>query len=122
MRTSTTLLGLVGLLCGFVQAPFLHFHGEERCHPATTIAHLHIHALQKTAGLQIEAHTGDDDAIDAGWHATPPAGVAFAVDTALSSVPVIEPPRVGSDLVSMLRPRGHDPPPLVPSQPRSPPA
>jgi hypothetical protein len=119
---ASTILGIAALFWGFVQAPFLHIHVEETDHSAASLAHQHVHAVQSASGPAICAHTPDDDAIDVEWRIGLPQTVALAIDLAISDSVIIEPPPVVSAAVSILRPRGHDPPDLTPKQPRSPPA
>jgi hypothetical protein len=123
VRVALTILSLAALFWGFVQAPFLHVHAEEADHPTTTLAHMHVHGSeQHSPGPTISAHTPDEDAIDIEWRIAQPPTISSAPDLAITEAVVIEPPRIVSAAVSILRPRGHDPPDLIPKQPRSPPA
>ena len=123
MRVARTILSLAALFWGFVQAPFLHVHAEEADHPATGLAHWHAHlSEQHTPSPIIGTHTPDDDAIDVEWRIAQPPAIAFTPDLAITEAIVIESPLVTSAAVSIVRPRGHDPPDLTPKQPRAPPA
>jgi len=97
-------------------------HVGEDDHPSTGLVHLHAHLSHQVPGPAIGAHTPDDDAIDVEWRIAPPSSAEFPVDLAISRTIAIEPPPVGLAAVSTLRPRGHDPPDLIPKQPRAPPA
>jgi hypothetical protein len=77
---------------------------------------------QKALGPAICAHTADDDAIDVEWRIAPPSAAAFSFDLAVSGTVTVAPPPAVSIALSIPQPRGHDPPDLIPKQPRAPPA
>ena len=123
MQQAATILSIVALFWGFLQAPFLHIHAEEGEHPATTLAHWHSHgSRQHAGGPTIGAHTPDDDALDVEWRIAPPSAAAYSLDLALSGTVTIAAPPAVSVALLIPQPRGHDPPDLVPKQPRAPPA
>ena len=122
MRVPGTILSIAALLWGFAQAPFFHIHPEELEHPATSLAHLHVHAAPTVPGPSIGAHTDDDDAIDVEWGIAPPSAVAFLLEPAIFEALDIVPSPVISGAVVIPQPRGHDPPDLTPRHPRPPPA
>ena len=107
---------------GLHQAPFLHIHAEETDHPATSPAHLHVHLAQKAPGPTICAHTADDDAIDVEWRIAPPSATTYSLDLAASGAVTVDGPPADSIALLIPQPRGHDPPDLIPKQPRAPPA
>src|SRR4051794_9830369 len=122
LRITGPILCIATLLWGFTQAPFLHIHVEEVDHPAASLVHVHVHSAQKPSSPAIEAHPPDDDAIDLDWRVSTPqtSGLIFAL--AISDNAVVAPPVILATNVSVPRHRSHDPPDLIPKQPRSPPA
>ena len=122
MQASGAILSIAALFWGFLQAPFLHIHAEETDHPATSLAHMHVHSAQTASGPTICAHTADDDAIDVEWRIAPPSAGVFPLDLIVSGTVTVAAPAVVSIALLIPRPRGHDPPDLTPKQPRAPPA
>jgi hypothetical protein len=122
VRIAGTILSSVGLLWGFVQAPFLHIHPEVGEHPITTIVHLHAPELRSSFGPTIHAPSPDDDVTYVDWCIASPRTVEFTVDLTIAAVAVTRPPAVVSAVSPIPRIRGHAPPDLTPTQPRSPPA
>ena len=120
MQASGAILSIAALFWGFLQAPFLHIHAEETDHPATSLAHMHVHSAQTASGPTICAHTADDDAIDVEWRIAPPSAGVFPL--IVSGTVTVAAPAVVSIALLIPRPRGHDPPDLTPKQPRAPPA
>jgi hypothetical protein len=121
MRAPGSIASIAALLWGFQQAPFLHIHPEETDHPAAPVEHIHVPA-HLPPGPAIYAHTADDDEIDLEWRIAQPPAAALVLDLAFSgTVAIPVPPVVSAPLVTP-QPRGHDPPDLIPKQPRAPPA
>ena len=122
MRTPTAILGLAALFGAFLQAPYLHIHIDISDHPAASPAHVHAQLASKTSGPAIAAHTADEDAFDVEWTISLLSAAPFPLALAATETAVITPPPFASAALLMTRPRGHDPPDLVPKQPRAPPA
>ena len=122
MRTPGAVLSLAALSWGFLQAPFFHIHPEELDHPAAGPAHVHVHLAPNAPGPTIGAHTADDDAIDVEWVLVRPSAAVFAFDPGVPDAIVIPVPALVSAAIPIPQPRGHDPPDLIPKQPRAPPA
>jgi hypothetical protein len=122
VQAAGAILSIAVLVLGFLQAPFLHIHAEETNHHATSLIHFHLHAAQTASGLTICAHTADDDAIDVEWRIALPSGVAFSLDLAAAGTTAVAATPLVSIVVQIPQPRAHDPPDLIPKQPRAPPA
>ena len=122
MRTARIILSIAALFWGFLQAPFYHVHAEELDHPAITPAHFHVHSAAALSGIQITAHTADDDDIEIEWAIAQPDGVALVADLSVSAIARENPLTAISSVGTTPSPRGHDPPDFTPKQPRSPPA
>lgn len=121
MQQAATILSVVALFWGFLQAPFLHIHADETDHPAIP-AHLHFHVAHKAAGPAVCGHTADDDAVDVEWRIAAPSAAMHSFDLAVSGAVIVAPSPVASIALLIPQPRGHDPPDLSPKQPRAPPA
>jgi hypothetical protein len=122
VRFNRVILSGLALLWGFLQAPFDHIHPEELEHPATAVAHLHVHESFAERGACIAPRTDDDDEIDVLWSATTTAQVVLGASAEPGErVPVPAPSR-SSVAVLIPQHRGHDPPELNPKIPRAPPA
>jgi hypothetical protein len=122
VRAVHAILSTIALFSGFLQAPFLHVHAEEADHAAASPAHVHFHIAHDGSGPVFEAHAAGEDAIDLDWGICSPSAPVFAVDPAVSKRIVVPAPGFVSLAILIPRTRGHDPPDIIPKQPRSPPA
>ena len=124
VRPATARLSITAVLLAFLQAPFLHVHGleETRDHPASSILHVHYHGQLPDEGQAIGAHTPDEDALETDWSIAPPPDLGPAFTLSVAEISLAEPLRLVSVSIPAERPRGHDPPDLVPAPPRAPPA
>ena len=124
MRTHGAILSIAGLFWGFLQAPFFHIHAGELEHaPVSVPVHLHGHLAPHASGFAIAAQTADDDAVETEWSvAQPQPFTIFADITAPLKTWLPSPLVFSSGVLPVPDQRGHDPPDLVSTQPRSPPA
>jgi len=123
VRTRGVILGVLALLCGFLQAPFDHIHPEELEHQATSApVHLHVHEMFTGHGPLIGPRTADDDEIDVLWSVTTSANVVLDAEAELGELVPSPDASLASIANVVPRHRGHDPPESSPKIPRAPPA
>ncbi len=132
MRWSCTIVSLLALLWGFVQAPFdhvhAHIHADDLDHihgsgiSGSGISHVHLRSESSDARTSLKAHTADDSAVDVAWSICASSANFFHMDLEAVGqfLPAVE--LVPSATILSCRLHSHDPPVLASLIPRAPPA
>ena len=116
MQTLTSIVALVVLALGFLQAPFSHMHAGGHSHPVDSFFHLHASGSE-SASLTAPQ---DEPAIYLDWGATPQTQLQFAMPMLAADSVAPQANAAGGVFVPAAE-QFHGPPRLRELPPRAPP-